>query len=71
MTIFRVKQKIMDVKFGNCKSYKFWRFVLVDHLGDKQSWFKGIGWYVKKIQQQTEPQQTGEIDTSDLIFNSA
>jgi hypothetical protein len=41
----------MDVKFGNCKSYKFWRFVLVDHAGDKQSWFKGIGWYVKKIQQ--------------------
>ena len=68
MTIFRIKQLMMDIKFKNETAFKFWRFVLVDHSSEKQSWFKGIGWYIKP--QKLLDSVTSEIDTSDLIFNS-
>jgi len=34
-----------EVTWQNRRAYKYWRYVLVDHSGNK-AWYSGIGWFV-------------------------
>jgi hypothetical protein len=45
MVAFRQLKGQCEVTWRNKKAYKFWRYVLVDHSGNK-SWYSGIGWFV-------------------------
>lgn len=40
------------VRVRNCQLFRYWRLVLVDHLVETSSIFRGIGWYVKKQKNQ-------------------
>lgn len=76
MIAFRHKQPVMDVKFKNCRSLKFWRYVLVDHEASGESCFRGIGWFIKaeaarQVQNTIDLDLANSmIDTSDLVFNT-